>query len=56
MPKVKSVELQKHTLNLRQGDFEKMGTLFPAIGASEAIRRLVSKFIDKHLPSDTSET
>ena len=32
MPKAKNQELTKKTLNLRTGDFEKMGDLFPQKG------------------------
>ena len=38
----------KKTLNLREGDFEKMGELFPKMRPSVAIRELISKFIDRH--------
>ena len=43
----KAIDLQKHTLNLRQGDFEKMAHLFPDVGPSVAVT-LISKFVDKH--------
>ena len=41
-------DLQKHTLNLREGDFDRMGQLFPNMDSSTAIRTLVSRFIDKN--------
>lgn len=41
-------DIQKHTLNLRTGDFDKMGEMFPAYGPSRAIRELISRFVDKH--------
>lgn len=47
MAKPKS-DLQKHTLNLRPGDFDKMGSLFPELGASRAIRTLIERFVDKN--------
>lgn len=47
MPKPKA-DLQKHTLNLRTGDFDRMGQLFPAMDSSLAIRTLLSRFIDKN--------
>ena len=53
MPKQKT-DLQKHTLNLRPGDFAKMGEIFPEMGASESIRTLVSRFVDKHYQQPTS--
>jgi len=48
MSRPKIVDLKKHTLNLREGDFDKMAELFPRLGASVAVRQLISKFIDKH--------
>lgn len=52
MPR-KKTDLHKKTLNLRTGDFEKMGELFPELGGSKAIRTLVSKFVDKnYTPSE----
>jgi hypothetical protein len=50
MSKNKNVDLQKHTLNLRAGDYEKMQQLLPELGAGPAIRQLVSNFIDKYIP------
>jgi len=44
----KKVDLIKKTLNLRRGDFEKMGHLFPDLGPSAAVRELLAKFVDKH--------
>jgi hypothetical protein len=55
MPIQKTEELRKKTLNFREGDFEKMGQLFPDLGASAAIRRLISRFVDKHLPDEDPE-
>ena len=48
-------DLQKHTLNLRPGDFQKMGELFPQVGSSESIRLLVSRFVDKHYKDNTAK-
>lgn len=48
MPKPKNHELTKHTLNLRAGDFDKIGELFPDLGPSVAVRQILSRFIDKH--------
>jgi hypothetical protein len=39
-------ELQKHTLNLRAGDFDKLKALFPKMSAAKFIRDLVSRVID----------
>lgn len=33
--------LKKVTLNLAEGDFERMGLLYPELGASKAIRVLI---------------
>lgn len=54
MAKSKNTDLIKKTLNLRQGDFEKMANLFPNVGGSIAIRELISKFVDKHYPKEES--
>lgn len=37
----KTEELQKHTLNLFEGDFERLQNHYPDVGASFIIRRLV---------------
>lgn len=42
---MKNEDLQKHTLNLNRGDYEKIKLLFPEVGAAEVIRQLVSDFI-----------
>lgn len=43
----KASELKKHTLNLRDGDYEKLQSMFPDFGAGPIIRQLVSAFIDR---------
>lgn len=43
----KNLDLQKVTLNLRAGDYARLGDLFPDLGAGPAIRQLVSQFIDR---------
>lgn len=48
MPPKKAEDLQKHTLNLRAGDFEALGELFPDLGPSVALRKIISSLIDKH--------
>ena len=48
MARPKNLDLQKVTLNLRRGDAEKMGHLFPDLGEGPAIRQLISAFVDKH--------
>lgn len=39
--------LQKVTLNLQAGDFDKMRSIYPKIGAGKAIRALVRKHIER---------
>lgn len=46
MPRPKS-DTHKHTLNLRDGDFAKLQSLFPEHGAGPIIRAVVSRFIDR---------
>jgi hypothetical protein len=38
-------DLQKHTLSLYEGDFVRLQELYPELGASLVIRRLVRKHI-----------
>lgn len=47
MPKNDKEDLQKHTLNLYPGDYDRLRLLFPDIGAGAVIRRLVRKFLDQ---------
>lgn len=42
-----SEETSKHTLHLRNGDYQRLRDLFPEVGAAFVIRKLVSNFIDK---------
>jgi hypothetical protein len=42
----KNEELQKHTLNLRAGDVEKLRDFFPDIPASNLIRTIISRYVD----------
>lgn len=44
-------DLQKHTLNLRAGDYERLQSLYPEVGAALVIRKIVSAFLDR----DTAE-
>jgi len=55
MPKVKDVDLHKHTLNLRAGDYARMQELFPQLGGGGAIRKLISNFVDKNHPPEAKE-
>jgi hypothetical protein len=43
----KNEELTKHTLHLRAGDMDRLKALFPDIGASLVIRKLVINFLDR---------
>lgn len=38
---------QKHILLLYQGDFERLGSFFPEVGATVTIRRLVREYLLK---------
>lgn len=40
-------ELQKHTLNLFAGDYEKIQSLFPDLGAAVIIRKVIRSFIER---------
>lgn len=46
MPRAKQ-DLTKHTLFLRRGDVEELQVLYPEVGASIIIRKLVSDHIDR---------
>lgn len=49
MPRKNRNELKKHTLYFRAGDIERIQEVFAskAISASEVIRTLVSKYVDR---------
>lgn len=47
MGRIKTEDLTKHTLNLRTGDMEAIGQLFPKFQSSVMVRRIVSKFVDQ---------
>lgn len=44
-----SEPLQKHTMNLRSGDMDKLRSLFPGMEPSVVARQIISRFIDKTL-------
>ena len=44
---MKDDTIQKHTLNLRRGDYAAVGDLFPDLGAGPAIRQIISAFVDR---------
>lgn len=39
--------LKKHTLFLYRGDFDKLATFYPELGASVAVRRIIRKQIER---------
>lgn len=42
---VENEPLKKHTLFLYAGDFDKLATFYPELGASVAVRRIIRKQI-----------
>lgn len=40
-------DLQKHTLNLFEGDYARIQALYPDIGAGPVIRRVLRSFIEQ---------
>lgn len=58
MARPKRNDLEKVTLNLREGDMKKMSEMFPDIGGGPAVRELLTKFVDKHYnqPATTIST
>lgn len=40
-------QLHKHTMNFFAGDIEKIADLYPDVGASVIIRRLVRDFVER---------
>ena len=47
MPKPSLVPLEKVTLNLFDGDFARLGELYPSIGPSLALRKILRAHIAK---------
>lgn len=48
MPRQSSKEpLRKHTLLLFEGDFDRLGELYPEVGASVMVRTIVRKYLDR---------
>ena len=50
MTKKSEEPLQKHTLLLFEGDYERLQTMYPDVGASVVIRKVVREFIDRQHP------
>lgn len=46
MPKNEE-ELHKHTLNLFEGDYDKIASLYPDVGAAVVIRKIIRDFINR---------
>ncbi len=46
MPKRSEQSLTKHTLNLYEGDYERVQDLYPDIGAAVIIRKVLRQFIE----------
>lgn len=44
---MKNDQLQKHTLNLYAGDYDRLALLFPDTGAGPIIRQIVHDFLAK---------
>ena len=42
--------LKKHTLNLYEGDYKRIGDHYPDVGAGTVIRKLVRTHLDKLEP------
>lgn len=42
-----SEELQKHTLNLFSGDYEKIQSFYPDVGAAVIIRKVIRHYIEQ---------
>lgn len=54
MAKADEEGLQKHTLNLYPGDYEKLRTFYPDVGAGAVIRRIVRSYIKQIETNGTS--
>lgn len=46
MARPKNHDLEKKTLNLRKGDFEKLAALHPHPGPSVMLRKIISAYVD----------
>lgn len=42
--------MQKHTLNLYEGQYERLQKLFPEVGAAAVIRRLIKRYLEDNEP------
>lgn len=40
-------DLQKHTLNLHRGDFEKIADFYPDVPAATIIRKVIRRFVEQ---------
>lgn len=44
---MKDDTIEKVTLNLRRGDYARLGDLFPDLKAGPAIRQIIANFVDR---------
>lgn len=47
MARSTDVQLQKHTLNLREGDWERLASYYPDIPTSTIVRMIVSRYVEQ---------
>lgn len=47
MVRQSEVQLQKHTLNLRSGDWEALAAYYPDIPTSNVVRMIVSRYVEQ---------
>lgn len=52
----KDEELQKHTLNLRRGDWDALGAYYRDIPVSTVVRQLISRYVDQIEATGTAPT
>lgn len=46
MPPKSTENLQKHTLNLRRGDYAELQRAYPDRGAGPIIREIIARYVD----------
>jgi hypothetical protein len=53
---MKEIEpIQKHTLNLYEGDFDCIQRMFPQLGAAKVIRTLVRRYVKENKDKNTQQ-
>ena len=50
MATVEQEPLQKHTLHLYEGDYERLRHLYPEVGAAIVVRKLIRKHLNEVAP------